>query len=910
MNIENLKEDEYLYVANYEFLKNLCSKENEISDEWKGFCNEYDNSDELKVFTKFHKALNFSANSSANLDLRSINITENIERLKHLYRQVGYRYADLNPLYPVDNKEFFLNEVHISLNSDEELKIKKQLDIFYLGNVSAEFEHVTNKKKHDWLIENFEKSFVISNEDKKRNLQDLLETEGLETFLHVKFPGAKRFSIEGGESAVVIFENFMRKMSEFELSEISIGMAHRGRLNFLTKVCREPYGFLFGLFKGKAAFNKDLGLSGDVKYHLGASCDRDVNGKSVHLSLLPNPSHLEAVNPVVLGSVRAKQDESGDVGRKKIVPFLIHGDASFAGQGIIYETFAMNDLPAYDVGGTVHLIIDNQVGFTASSAETCFSARGSDIAKIVEAPIFHVNGDDVDGCAFVAQLAAEYRAKFDGDVVINLLCYRRWGHNEGDEPNFTQPVMYKNISNHVTTFNVYVKKLVDTGVLTQNDVDLKKKEFHEFLDSQLDVFHPKTLADLCRARWSCVNFNFDDSKIIDVNTGMKKEIISSVIECFKNFPDGFAINPKIQKLLEGRIKMLETGEHIDWGVGEMLAFTSLLSEGINIRISGEDVMRGTFAHRHAAVVDQNNNDRYYYYSSMGKGKRANGDARFEVYNSILSEYGVMGFDYGYSMFNPTDLVIWEAQFGDFVNGAQIILDQFIAGAEQKWARLTNFVLMLPHGYDGQGPEHSSARIERFLQLCAQYNMRVVNPTTPANVFHALRRQVVDEVKKPLVIFTPKSLLRHKLAVSNISDFLDNNGFIDIIANMTSVENVKKLILCSGKIYYDLVEKLTELDKNDVLLVKFEQLYPFPKEKIINLLGNFIAKSNSKEITWCQDEPKNMGAYAFVHEILNDWLYDNGVKMRYCGRPSSASVAVGSTYEHVSEQKALIDSCFI
>ena len=827
-----------------------------------------------------------------------------------MYRKVGYRYADLNPLYPVDKKESFLNEVHVVLTNDEEFKVKKKLDASYLGKISAEFEHVTNKKKYDWLIENFEKSFVISNEDRKRNLQDLLEVEGLETFLHVKFPGAKRFSIEGGESAVVIFENFMRRMSQFELSEISIGMAHRGRLNFLTKVCKEPYGFLFGLFKGKSAFEKDLGLSGDVKYHLGASCDRDLDGKSIHISLLPNPSHLEAVNPVVLGSVRAKQDEFGDVERKKIVPFLIHGDASFAGQGIIYETFAMNDLPAYDVGGTVHLIIDNQVGFTASSAETCFSERGSDVAKIVEAPIFHVNGDDVDGCAFIAQLAAEYRAKFSGDVVINLLCYRRWGHNEGDEPNFTQPVMYKNISNHVTTFNLYAKKLVGDGVLIQDDIDLKKKEFHDFLDSQIDVFHPKNLADLCKARWSCVQFNFDDSKIIDVNTGMKKDIIPTVIECFKKFPDGFNINAKIKKLLEGRIKMLETGENIDWGVGEMLAFTSLLSDGINIRISGEDVMRGTFAHRHAAVVDQNNDDRYYYYRSIGKGKGAKGDARFEVYNSILSEYGVMGFDYGYSMFSPSDLVIWEAQFGDFVNGAQIILDQFIAGAEQKWARLTNFVLMLPHGYDGQGPEHSSARIERFLQLCAQYNMRVVNPTTPAKVFHALRRQVIDDVKKPLVIFTPKSLLRHKLAVSKISDFLDNNGFIDIITNIKSLEGVKKLILCSGKIYYDLVEKLTELNKKDVLLVKFEQLYPFPKEKIINLLSNFIIKSSMKEVIWCQDEPKNMGAYVFVNEILNDWLYENRVKMRYCGRLASASVAVGSTYDHIIEQKALIDSCFI
>lgn len=906
MNAENLKEKSYLSIENYEFLRDICDKGDVAGDEWSGFCSEFGKDSD--VFGGF-SGVNSTANLSSNINADVGNFTENIEKLKHLYRKVGYRYADLNPLYPVDNRGAFLDEIHLKLSHDKEFEMKKNLDSFYLGKISAEFEHVTDKKKHDWLIANFEKSIQNNAENQKRNLWDLMETEELEKFLHVKFPGAKRFSIEGGESAVVIFENFMRRMSDFDLDEISIGMAHRGRLNFLTKVCREPYGFLFGLFKGKAGFDKSLGLSGDVKYHLGASCDRDVNGRSVHLSLLPNPSHLEAVNPVVLGSVRAKQDERGDKERRKIVPFLLHGDASFAGQGIIYETFAMNDLPAYDVGGVVHLIIDNQVGFTACSAETCSGNRGSDIARMVEAPIFHVNGDDVDGCAFVAQLVAEYRARFGGDVVINLLCYRRWGHNEGDEPNFTQPKMYKNIATHVTTFNLYAKKLVDMGVVTQDEVSAKRKEFHGFLDSQMDVFAPKKIDDLCRDRWKCFTFNFDDSKIVDVKSGMKTDILPRIIDCFKNFPDGFEVNSKIHKLLDGRVKMLETGENIDWGVGEMLAFTSLLSEGINIRISGEDVMRGTFAHRHAAVVDQNTNERYFYYRSMGHGARDGGDARFEVYNSILSEYGVMGFDYGYSMFNPNDLVIWEAQFGDFVNGAQIILDQFISGAEQKWGRLTNFVLMLPHGYDGQGPEHSSARIERFLQMCAQYNMRVINPTTPANIFHALRRQVVDEVKKPLVIFTPKSLLRHKLAVSQIADFAEGTGFTDVITNVGSMDSVKKLILCSGKIYYDLVEKLAELNKTDVMLVKIEQLYPFPKEKIVNILSDFIQKSGLKDVIWCQDEPKNMGAYAFIHEILNDWLFENSVRMVYCGRPSSASVAAGSIYEHTDEQKILINSCF-
>jgi 2-oxoglutarate dehydrogenase E1 component len=890
MNNNVLKEKEYLYAANYEFLKSVCNKN---EGDWSDFCTEFNDASEE----------NFSGFLRTRSDVATIVGESNIFKIQSLYRKIGYQYADLNPIYPVKNDDKFLKDFMVGASTQEEIAEKSRLDKCYLGKISAEFEHITDQDRYNWLVENFEKPIKISKEEQKRNLIDLMEAQGLENFLHTKFPGAKRFSAEGGEVSITIFENFMNRASHFGADEIVIGMAHRGRLNFLTKVCREEYGFLFGLFRGKSAFDSNLGLSGDVKYHLGASCDRDVNGKKVHLSMLPNPSHLEAVNPVVLGSVRAKQDER-DQTRKKIIPFLIHGDASFVGQGIIYETFVMKNLPAYDVGGVIHLIIDNQVGFTASNAETCSLNKASEIGKIVGVPILHVNGDDPESAGFAAKFAAEYRDKFGADILINMICYRRWGHNEGDEPNFTQPSMYKIISGHKTTFELYADKLISAGVVTTEEVEKLKSDFHSFLDSQMDKFEPKKLEDLCRSRWSKGMFHFDDSKIEEVSTGIEKKIVPSLIDCLNSMPEGFVLNSKIKKLLEGRVQMLESGKSLDWGTGEMLGFASILADGVNIRISGEDVMRGTFAHRHAAVVDQITDKRYYYYKSMSSG-----GARFDVYNSILSEYGVMGFDYGYSMHNPHDLVIWEGQFGDFANGAQIIIDQFISGAEQKWGRLTNFVLMLPHGYEGQGPEHSSARIERFLQLAAQYNMRIINPTTPANLFHALRRQVLHPVKKPLVIFTPKSLLRHKLAVSDLNEFIGDTEFKHLIFNKQVDKDSKRLILCSGKVYYDLIEKIEELKTSDTVVVKVEQLYPFPKDEILRLVSDFTKSANKSEVIWCQDEPKNMGAYAFVKEILSDWLFENRIKMIYRGRDASASVATGSTYEHGHEQKKLIESCF-
>lgn len=886
---------EFLYSENYEYLESLGRTQN-LDKDWNIIKEEINSeSDKFGGFPRKNNNLVFSASI---VNETSTNI--NSDKIKSIYRKLAYRYADLNPLYRVNKEAKFIQDMNIE-PSDQVSK----LNSYYLKTYSAEFEYVSDKKKYNWLAENFEKDFSISKEDKEATLWDLMEADGLEGFLHKRFPSAKRFSVEGADSSILIFERVMEKMAELGCEEVVVGMAHRGRLNFLTKVCGESYGFLLGLFQGKNAFDPELNISGDVKYHLGASHDRELsNGKKIHISLIPNPSHLETVNPLVIGNARAKQDAKDDTERKKIVPFLVHGEAAFSGQGIIYETMAMNNLPAYDVGGCIHLIIDNQVGFTAGISETRSTAYSSELGKFIEAPIFHVSGDDPEACIFISKLVAEYRMKFGGDVIINLVCYRRYGHNEGDEPAFTQPTMYKIINAHPTTFEIYSKKLISEAILTQEIIDKKAKEFYSFLDSEMDKFSLKKMSDLLVSRWSNFKFNFDDTKLTKVETGIKVDLIPKVIECLTNIPKEVAINSKIKKVLDTRASLLESTENIDYGTGEMLSFISLLNEGINIRISGEDVLRGTFAHRHAAVIDQNNDSRYFYYKNFGDKS----GARFEVYNSILSEYGVMGFDYGYSLYSPNNLVIWEAQYGDFVNGAQIMIDQYISGAEQKWGRLSNLVLMLPHGYEGQGPEHSSARIERFLQLCAQYNMRVIQPTTPANIFHALRRQLCDVDRKPLIIFTPKSLLRHKLAVSKLEDFLDNSSFEEIITS-GDIKKSTKIILCTGKTYYELYEKIISEKIEEVFLIKIEQLYPFPLEKILQIIKQFKSNIENFQIIWCQDEPKNMGAYTFVNQQLIDTLSELNLKIKYCGRHANAATACGSTYEHSKEQKKLIEDCF-
>ena len=877
--MSNLKKQEYFYIGNYEFLKNTCStlKSPEHPKEWDTLLSDLCGDEEN--FHGFPKDVIF--NDKQNIATQNNNNFFK-EKLNRFYRKDGYQYADLNPLYAPEKKPTFS-----FIESNQELKnYDERLSEKYLGKSSIEFDHISSEEKYNWLTANYEANWSTSKEEKKQILQDLMEAESFEQFLHIKFPGAKRFSIEGGESTVVIFENFIKCATEFGAESVLIGMSHRGRLNFLTKICKEDYSFIFGQFAGKNAFDESLNISGDVKYHLGTSCDRTLsNNKKIHLTLLPNPSHLETIDPIIVGNVRAKQEEFGDITKKKIIPFAIHGEASFAGQGIVYETLAMNNLPAYDVGGTVHLIIDNQVGFTASNFETRSTKYSSDIARMLDAPIFHVNGDDPESAFHIARLVSEYRAKFGGEIMINLVCYRRYGHNEGDEPNFTQPQMYSKITNHTTTYNLYKKTLIESGIITEDEAKSEKTKFHDLLEDQLKKFTPKKKENLLLGNWKNAELTFDDSKIKKVKTNIKKELLAELANLLKNIPADVKPNNKIAKLLEGRIHMLESGQNIDWGTGEMLGFVSLLSEGRNIRISGEDVVRGTFAHRHAAITSQDNDKKYFYYKDIAKN-----NARFDVYNSILSEYGVLGFDYGYSLQNPNNLVIWEAQFGDFANGAQIIFDQMLAGAEQKWMRMSNLVMMLPHGYE--------------------YNMRVINPTTPANLFHALRRQIVDEAKKPLVIFTPKSLLRHKLVISQLSDFIDENAsFKEIILNKEITKQDKKLIICSGKIYYDLYENIVENKIENVILLKIEQLYPLPFEQISDIIKNFVS-NGEKDIIWCQEEPKNMGSYNFIMQNLDDLLFNLNIRLKYIGRKISAATACGSNYEHNKEQKKIVSECFL
>jgi 2-oxoglutarate dehydrogenase E1 component len=715
-------------------------------------------------------------------------------------------------------------------------------------------------------------------------------------------------------------------------------MAHRGRLNFLTKLCGEDYSSILGQFAGNSYIDEQIGNSGDVKYHLGSSkiCHFSGCEDSIEVLLMPNPSHLEAVNGPVLGRTRALQDcliskdfVGGDdaISKKKVVPFLIHGDASFVGQGVVYECLAMNNLDGYDVGGCVHLIIDNQIGFTANASETRPSKYASDVAKTLDAPIFHLNGDHPESAVFLAKLCARVRQEFSGDIVVNLVCYRRFGHNEGDEPLFTQPLMYKKISEKKTVYEMFKEKLSKSGLVSIQEFEKKELEFEKFLSNELEAFRAKQGSEILDKNWSNHELVFSTQSLrISLKTGLKKEFISeNVLKTLKDASNHVKINEKLKKLvLESRIKSLEAGlltldeKILDWGLCEMLAFCGILNDGKSVRISGEDVVRGTFSHRHAAFVDSETEEKYFYYESL-----ANGDAKLTVSNSLLSEYGVMGFEFGYSTLKSDNLVIWEAQFGDFVNCAQVVIDQYLSASEQKWLKISNLVLMLPHGYEGQGPEHSSARIERFLQLAGEFNMRVVQPTTPANLFHILRAQVHEEtLKKPLIIFTPKSLLRHRLVKSSMNEIL-NDSFRSILFDQNILKEgpseVKKIILCSGKIYYEIFEKLEEAKRKDVFLIRIECFYPFPIKEISEILFKFDL--SKIELVWAQDEPKNMGAFTFVlnyigeffadeKNILNQsWKNFNAFKdLKFVGRDASASTATGSQYVHQKEQRVILEKC--
>ncbi|WP_439514924.1 2-oxoglutarate dehydrogenase E1 component [Oceanibaculum nanhaiense] len=776
----------------------------------------------------------------------------------------------------------------------------------YCGNIGVEYTHISDPARKAWLqerIEGIRNQTDFTENGKKAILERLTAAESFERFLHVKYTGTKRFGLDGGEAAIPALEQIVKRGGQLGVQEIVIGMAHRGRLNVLTNFMGKPFRAVFSEFQGNPANPSDVQGSGDVKYHLGTSTDREFDGKNVHLSLTANPSHLEVVDAVVLGKVRAKQTQLKDTERRKVLGLLIHGDAAFAGQGIVAECFGMSELKGYRTGGTIHLIINNQIGFTTSPAYSRSSPYPSDVAKMVEAPIFHVNGDDPEAVVHVARVATEYRQEFGVDVVIDIFCYRRFGHNEGDEPAYTQPLMYQAIGQHPSVRKLYAQRLVEEKLLTQDEADQVEKDFMAYLEEEFQAgnSYKPNKADWLEGAWSGMETASGDDRRGETSVPLEKlrEIGLKLCE----MPEGLDVNRKLVRQLEDRKKRLEAGENLDWATGEALAFGTLLTEGYPVRLSGQDSGRGTFSHRHAVVIDQTTEERYVPLANLSENQ-----AQFEVIDSPLAEMSVLGFEYGYTLSEPRALVLWEAQFGDFTNGAQVVIDQFISSGENKWLRMSGLVMLLPHGYEGQGPEHSSARLERYLQQCAEDNMQVVNVTTPANYFHVLRRQLHRKFRKPLVIMTPKSLLRHKLAVSTLADMAEGTTFHRVLYDneiLCDDKDVKRVVLCSGKVYYDLYEERAKRGIKDVFFLRLEQLYPFPHKALADELKRFP----KAEVVWCQEEPENMGSWTFVDRRIEAVLTEVGAKQKrpvYVGRPAAAATATGLLKRHNLEQAKLVD----
>src|SRR5215208_5513567 len=779
--------------------------------------------------------------------------------------------------------------------------------------------HISDPAQKAWIQERIEgpdKEITFTREGKRAILNKLIEAEGFEKFCDVKFTGTKRFGLAGAESMIPALEQIIKRGGALGVKEIVFGMAHRGRLNVLAQVMCKPHRAIFHEFKGGSMTPDEVEGSGDVKYHLGASADREFVGNQVHLSLTANPSHLEIVNPVVLGKVRAKQDQHGATpeDRSMVMPLLISGDAAFAGQGVIAECFGLSGLRGHRTGGSVHFIVNNQIGFTTYPRYARSSPYPSDVAKMVEAPIFHVNGDDPEAVVFAAKVATEFRQKFQKPVVIDMFCYRRFGHNEGDEPAFTQPLMYKAIRAHPTTLDIYSKKLVAEGVVSDGELDAMKAEWRKRLDVELEASqgYKANSADWLDGRWAGMKASRDYDDPRRGITGVEIKMLKEIGEKLSTAPKDFHLHRTIQRFLDARAKAVKTGEGIDWTTAEALAFGALLLDGNPVRLSGQDSERGTFSQRHSVLIDQEDEDRYIPFNHL-RDKQG----RFEVINSMLSEEAVLGFEYGYSLSEPNALTLWEAQFGDFANGAQVIFDQFISSGERKWLRMSGLVCLLPHGYEGQGPEHSSARLERFLQMCAEDNIQVANCTTPANYFHILRRQLKRDIRKPLILMTPKSLLRHKRAVSRLDEMGPGTSFHRLLwddAQMLPAEKIKlvaddkirRVVMCSGKVYYDLYEEREKRGIDDVYLLRVEQLYPVPLKALVQELGRF----KTAEFTWCQEEPRNMGAYSFITPYL-EWVLGQIVAKNkqpiYAGRAAAAATAVGQMPLHLKQLKALLDA---
>ncbi|RUM96226.1 2-oxoglutarate dehydrogenase E1 component [Pseudaminobacter arsenicus] len=861
------------------------------------------------------------------------------------YRMRGHLHANLDPLgiakpledyneLSPENYGFTAADYDRPIFLDNVLglefgSIRQMLEILkrtYCSTLGVEFMHISDPEEKAWIqarIEGPDKGIAFTAEGKVAILQKLVEAEGFEQFIDVKYKGTKRFGLDGGESLIPALEQIVKRGGSLGLKEIVLGMAHRGRLNVLSQVMAKPHRAIFHEFKGGSYAPDDVEGSGDVKYHLGASSDREFDGNKVHLSLTANPSHLEIVDPVVMGKARAKQDQLyGRTPRdeivplevrSKVLPLLLHGDAAFAGQGVIAEILGLSGLRGHRVAGTLHFIINNQIGFTTNPRFSRSSPYPSDVAKMIEAPIFHVNGDDPEAVVYAAKVATEFRMKFRKPVVVDMFCYRRFGHNEGDEPAFTQPIMYRNIRAHKTTAQIYADKLLAEGLVSQGDLDRMKADWRAHLESEWEIgqqYKPNK-ADWLDGAWSGLRTADNQDEQRRGKTAMPVKMLKEIGKKLTEVPEGFEAHRTIARFMEARRKMIDSGEGIDWSTAEALAFGSILLDGNPVRLSGQDSERGTFSQRHSVLYDQRDETRYIPLNNLSAAQ-----APFEVINSMLSEEAVLGFEYGYSLADPKALTLWEAQFGDFANGAQVVFDQFISSGERKWLRMSGLVCLLPHGYEGQGPEHSSARLERFLQLCAEDNMQVANCSTPANYFHILRRQLKRDFRKPLILMTPKSLLRHKRAVSTIAELSGESSFHRLLwddaqypgkdtVKLARDSKIRRVVLCSGKVYYDLYEEREKRGINDIYLLRVEQLYPFPAKALITELSRF----RNAEMVWCQEEPKNMGAWSFIDPYL-EWVLAHieakHQRVRYTGRPAAASPATGLMSKHLAQLQAFLD----
>ena len=877
--------------------------------------------------------------AEVNLDQKSLSKT-NSESIKAValiraYRQRGHLIAKLDPLEMM--KSEYLDELHPEYYGFDKVDYKKKIYLAgvlnrqfsnlkeilsflkktYCGALGYEYMHISNPIERKWFRDRVEedKNFLqFTKNGKEAILNKLIQAEGFEKFLHTKYVGTKRFGLDGGESLIPALEQIIKIGGQSKVKEVKIGMSHRGRLNVLANVLQKSYKRIFNEFAGEINSSSENG-AGDVKYHLGASSNREFGGDPVHVSLTDNPSHLEAVSPVVLGQTRAKQYFHGDKERNKVIPILIHGDAAFAGQGVVAECFAMSGLPGHNTGGTIHIIVNNQIGFTTSPRFARSSPYPSDVAKMVEAPIIHVNGDDPEAVIYGSRIATEFRLKFNRDVVIDLICYRRFGHNEGDEPSFTQPLMYKKIKSHPSPVQVYGSKLVNENVISKEDLNNFIKKFKDLLDEQYkNAKNYKPKIEWFEGTWS--RYKPEKGKDKRGISGVEKNKLIKISNKINFAPENINLHKTIIKILKLRKQSVLNEKNIDWSTAESLAFGSLLEEGYPVRLVGQDSGRGTFSQRHSVLRNQLDNSRYVPLNNISENQK-----KFEVVDSFLSELAVLGFEYGYSLVEPNTLTVWEAQFGDFANGAQVVIDQFISSGERKWARASGLVMLLPHGYEGQGPEHSSARLERFLQLCSNDNMQVMNCTTPANYFHALRRQLHRDFRKPLVVMTPKSLLRNKYCVSNLEDFSKENSFHRVLwdhaidpksdgfIKLKKNSKIKKVILCSGKVYFDLLDAREKLKKDDVIMFRVEQLYPFPVKSLVKEIRPF---AKNAKFYWCQEEPKNMGAWFSVRDYIQwtlEYINANNKEISYIGRSPDASPATGYAKRHLSQQQEIISKVF-